>query len=373
MDYCGVEASLGKYFDSRAFTFDGVQLPGRLYQKDSTATDDASRLEPWRIEVPKASGKNKHWTIPEFYCAHISERPIAHWAKSEAKGEQMVWALRALFESGALGNLLPPVRSVRLPPGVRKSCTTVYQGFLYLVRLRLLYKKDQTEHPFSYRFIGDWCSIGSYTTTSKALKWLTENGYIKISRRVQGPGPRPTYYYSIAAPSVESLARNKDARGLIEVLRDANTGTGEESSDAAEQELLDLGQPAIAPLVEALADDDDNVIERASGLLIRMSNLALESLVEALSSTNTKQQINAIRTLGNISSNDAIEALLRALECDNVEVQGSVIEALAWRGGERALGPLKQLQKQTTDDNLANKAGQVIQETIRRRSEGWPS
>jgi DNA-binding transcriptional ArsR family regulator len=260
MRACGVAVELGKDFYADPLTFEGQRLPAKLYQKYTPKPEelpeegDPERKGPladyWQIHVPDAPGRNKHWKIPEFYAAHVAKRPIARLKP----GVRMAWGMRALCESGVIpSGDLPAVRSVRLPEdGISKDSKTplLYEGILYLVRLRLLYNPAETEHLFAYTFMRRWCDIRSDSTVRNGLKWLRENGYIKVVRRVANPGLKETLYYDLVAPSVSSLAKDKDAEGLIEVFRDFDRAVRDEALD----ELIKLGPVAVEPLIVTLTD-----------------------------------------------------------------------------------------------------------------------
>lgn len=373
---CGIAVGLGKDFYADPLTFDDERLPAKLYgpelpspqeSEDEDSEKDNPPVEPWKIFVPDAPGKNKHWTIPEFFASHVTKKPITHLSR----GEQMMWGLRALYESGVLGNIdLPPVRSVRLPEdGISKDSKTplLYEGILSLVRLRLLYNPAETEHLFAYTFMRRWCDIGSDSTIRDGLKWLSENGYIKVVRRVPNPGRADTLYYDLAAPSVSSLAKDEDAEGLIEVFRDFDSAV----RDEAMHELVKLGPLAVEPLIVVLTDEDEEVSKRSSWALNQIRGPAVQPLIAALQHAGDELRTEVIYLLGVIGGDEALEALLGVLEDGDIEAQREAIRALAHMKDKRAVDPLRRIEKLGCDEELRHSAEQAANKILGLPSDIW--
>jgi len=376
MRACDITTNLGEEFYADPLIFNDVRLPGKLFQKDSTKSEEPSKsgdeevegekplANYWKIYVHDAPGRNKYWTIPEFYAAHVAKKPIARLKP----GVQMAWGLRALYESGALGSAaLPTVRTVRLPESKIESRKTLYEGFIYLVRLRLLYNPQETDHPFSYDFIHRWCGIWNDNTINNGLRWLRENGYIRIVRRVTNPPLADTHYYDFTAPSVSSLAKDKDVIGLIEVFRDFDGAVREEALD----ELIKLGQMAVEPLVVALTDEDEQVSNGASAALRRIREPSVQPLIASLAHANDKLRTEVIYLLGLIGGDEVLRALLSLLEDDNVEAQLEAIKALAGTKNKGAVEPLRKIVQQSSDEGLRHSAEQAANEILGLPTDDW--
>lgn len=111
------------------------------------------------------------------------------------------------------------------------------------------------------------------------------------------------------------------------------------SSSAYERErelafrVIELGEPAVGPLLEALHDPDIDVRDYAAIALSRAPNV--EARVEALVSAASRVPLGNIQetTAGIVEFGDeALEPLLRALKSDNTNVRGRVSDAIARLG-----------------------------------------
>lgn len=118
-------------------------------------------------------GSRKFLTLPEVYASYICKKNI-----TLKKGEIAIWWLRVLEEIGYINP--PTVRAKKLPKDATEPVQKLYNGFIRLLRLRMVYDPNQTSAPFSWSFALNWCGIGSMSTVSKAMKWLLCNGYIKM-------------------------------------------------------------------------------------------------------------------------------------------------------------------------------------------------
>ena len=161
---CGVEVKgLGKAFK--------CILPGHSEKHASAAL--------WKPEGGYIGYHDFHFrdeaawfTLADVWAAHETGE-----VRKLGKGEGVVWWLRCLHEIGAIG--IPEVAHYELPGDARESVCKLYDGFVYLLRLRTVYDKTQRQAaPFSWRFAMSWCGIGSMHTIQRGMLWLLKRGYL---------------------------------------------------------------------------------------------------------------------------------------------------------------------------------------------------
>ena len=128
--------------------------------------------------------------------------------------------------------------------------------------------------------------------------------------------------------AVNSLGELKDARSvesLIMALKDEDSTV----RDAAAQALLDVGTPAVEPLLEALENQDLRIIASAYQFYIHRGEKGSEEvLIKALNEYGFQQMANAFLNCGNSLLEDA--ATVWANEHHYIIYSQS--EALDWRG-----------------------------------------
>jgi hypothetical protein len=104
------------------------------------------------------------------------------------------WQLRLLIEAGILDPY--PVSARPLPPKVRPTVRTVYNGFLFLLACKW-WHTPQAPTPFAWRFAAAWCGLGA-RHVGEAMHWLLAQGFIRqVGRHRQMalflPGRRGSY------------------------------------------------------------------------------------------------------------------------------------------------------------------------------------
>lgn len=102
----------------------------------------------------------------------------------------------------------------------------------------------------------------------------------------------------------------------------------------AMRRLVDLGEPAVDPLIDALADE--NVRWLASGALINIGNDAIRKTVLALKHKNASVRRNALFILRQLDARAAAPSIQEALSDPDPAVQVQAIQTVAQFGGEGA-------------------------------------
>ena len=135
------------------------------------------------------------WPLVDVYASVIVGKPL-----QLRKGERAIWWLRALHE---IGKVNPPIlKQHELPREAKKPARKLYQGFIYLMKLRQLYEA-QDSAPFSWTFAGQWCGIKSSRQVQQGMRYLLEHGFLYMKqpgvRIGEGGGPRSALF-SIGRP-----------------------------------------------------------------------------------------------------------------------------------------------------------------------------
>ena len=102
----------------------------------------------------------------------------------------------------------------------------------------------------------------------------------------------------------------------------------------AMKRLVDLGEPAVDPLINALADDDVRWL--ASGALINIGSPAVRESVLALKHRNPTVRRNALFILRQLEARAAAPSIQEALSDPDPGVQVQAIQTIAQFGGEGA-------------------------------------
>jgi HEAT repeat protein len=139
--------------------------------------------------------------------------------------------------------------------------------------------------------------------------------------------PRP----EVSGRALEALQGFNDPRALsaiIQALKDPNLKT---SAKYILEGIKD--EHIVAPLIEALHDDDPHFRANVSSLLSGLTSLATEGLSAALSDENVNVRRDVAYDLTLYADERAMEGLIRALKDDDATVRGSAASAL-----ERAVG-----------------------------------
>jgi hypothetical protein len=149
-----------------------------------------------------------------------------------------------------------------------------------------------------------------------------------------GPEQRAAWLADLESGSVEArlatirqIVRSQD-RDSVRLLITSLENTSWRVREAAFDALLDLGEPAVPCLIEALADSHERVIIPAVIALgtIRACG-AVDSLI-ALLDSGEDPAVHAAWALGEIGDDRAITPLTKLLNCNNAALRSGVEEAL---------------------------------------------
>ena len=158
-----------------------------------------------------------------------------------------------------------------------------------------------------------------------------KNVYQLISMLRQGNG-------DIRAYAVEALGKIKDARTvdlLIKALQDDDWNI----RFGAKLALVEIGEPSVRSLIEALKKKDSRVQANAADALGKINDAkAVDPLIQALRDESRKVRFNAAIALGEIKDNRAVDPLIQALK-DSSDDEWWAAEALA-EIGEPSVSPL---------------------------------
>lgn len=127
-------------------------------------------------------------------------------------------------------------------------------------------------------------------------------------------------------PNVDKMKAKKDIKGLVKAL-----GYEKDSSviASASLALVELRELAVEPLVEALANEDQELRQSAVRTLVRIGRPATEPLIMALRSFTTRRgALEALQNIGRPALTRAVGRLLADVEGADDQVRGEAIEAL---------------------------------------------
>lgn len=115
-----------------------------------------------------------------------------------------------------------------------------------------------------------------------------------------------------------------------------------------QQRLSDVGRVKnmvlnrdVSGLLGAMDGNDRDVANAAEDALVEMGDLAMDTLMERLVSSNVGKRYNAGKVVARIGDRRAIEPLIKAIELDRKHgEQSSAVDVLAELGGDEALEAL---------------------------------
>jgi hypothetical protein len=116
-------------------------------------------------------------------------------------GEQALWLVKALVETGFLRSL--PILSPRLPAGTPDSIRDVYKGFVEVLELHRIYNPDNLGAPYSNRFAHRWTGRGA-RQCQQAIQWLAANGYMRIVKK-RGEDGCKSSQWTVGNPDVREV------------------------------------------------------------------------------------------------------------------------------------------------------------------------
>jgi len=114
--------------------------------------------------------------------------------------------------------------------------------------------------------------------------------------------------------------------------------------------LVEIGGPAVAPLIGALCDPDGGVSDRAMEALVRIGPPAIDSLISDLKAADTAVRERASETLVRIG-NPAFGPLIGTFADSDTNLHREAASVLARIYGPRWLEPLFPALKQSDGDH----------------------
>ncbi|MCP4154636.1 MAG: HEAT repeat domain-containing protein, partial [bacterium] len=156
----------------------------------------------------------------------------------------------------------------------------------------------------------------------------------KISRIVKVLMVIMAVAYLVTTDVFESI----NITGLIDKLDTRN----ESKRFQAFQKLLEIGEPAVEPLVYAIKNKNWPTAAAAESVLCHIGKPAVKPLMELLKSTDTEVLIRAVTALGKIKTPETVEPLISLLKArhQNPVLTRKIIWALAEIKDSRAVSPL---------------------------------
>lgn len=122
------------------------------------------------------------YLLPEVYAAVESNgrtkrkvQESGDYSFKMPRAMVATWTIRMLHDLKFIS--LPSIRALKLPVNAPKGAKKVYDGFVYLMRVRAYYDPTQAGAPYSWQFASEWCDI-SKRTPKNVLPWLIANGYM---------------------------------------------------------------------------------------------------------------------------------------------------------------------------------------------------
>lgn len=130
-----------------------------------------------------------------------------------------------------------------------------------------------------------------------------------------------------------------DFEELVKKLRNSDWKTRREAA----QELGELdGEKAIKVLINVLGDKNWRVIKAAINSLVEIGQPALDPLIETLETeVEVPKREYAAKALGLLGNSQAVEPLIEALKDEDENVRDKAAQALGEIRDERAIKPLE--------------------------------
>jgi HEAT repeat protein len=159
----------------------------------------------------------------------------------------------------------------------------------------------------------------------------------------------------VRQPVVHVLAQLGDPRSiqpLIESLHDSNIYVRKDAAEALDRlgwrpaadrngawywiarqewdQCIQVGTPALGPLIAVLGDVDHRVRDRAVEALIQLGDArAVEPLIDLMGDSNGLVRISAAEVLGKLGDNRAVDPLIVALKDSDRDIRQAAAQALA--------------------------------------------
>jgi hypothetical protein len=167
---------------------------------------------------------------------------------------------------------------------------------------------------------------------------------------------------------VTSETTREVAQRLTEGYHPSDSGFSSEVHDA----LVDIGRPAVEPLVNVCADymdyEEDPLLDQVVEMLLEMEEPVVEDLVPLLGSRSSGVRLTAVYLLGELGDLEIVPALIDMLEDRSVDVVAEAIRVLGELGDERIEQPLQQFVDlpEVEQDWEGQKLSRLAQEALDR-------
>jgi Bifunctional DNA primase/polymerase, N-terminal len=133
----------------------------------------------WKVHDWHERGISVCYGLADIFASRI----IGHEVRLEGKPTLTVWWLRLLITSGYLEPADVPAKP--LPPNVRPSVRTLYDGFILNFQGRWLYEPGKPM-PYTEGFAMAWCGLKSKRQVEEGLYWLRRHGYMRSAGHQNG-------------------------------------------------------------------------------------------------------------------------------------------------------------------------------------------
>lgn len=175
----------------------------------------------------------------------------------------------------------------------------------------------------------------------------------------------PTQTRDFRMAAAAALAHLHDARSA-DLLIDALPYTPSRASAS----LIELGTPAVRPLIKALERSD--VRDTASRVLVSIGGAAVDPLIELLQSNYNKYaRLAAARTLAEIDDPRAAQALTEALKVPNSEFTAAVYRFLILQGQPGTEAQMIAALKAYGNPAMAEDFGSSGNAALKAAGENW--
>jgi len=184
----------------------------------------------------------------------------------------------------------------------------------------------------------------------------------------------------ISGPNSEEAEKNILDQSVKELINSLQSDDLKQQKQAA-RELVDIGKPAVKPLLKSLKDGkwkirwyaseilgeigdeeavqeliatmgDENSGVRSKSMLalVEIGEYSVNPLINALSNENWQIRRQAADALGVIGTKKAVNPLIETLMDENLWVKKSAVESLGNIGDKRATKPLKNILKEDNSE-----------------------
>jgi len=170
-----------------------------------------------------------------------------------------------------------------------------------------------------------------------SVKALVEIGEPAVEPLIQALGAENPDIRENAAVTLGKIKDERAVQPLIEMLPDEEWEIEKAATDA----LIEIGEPAVEPLIVILRDENEDIFLQTKVIAVLAGIKDERAILPMIQALKEKPELQA--DLGyclGLMGEPAVEPLIKALEDDNPNVRVRAAEALGILGDERAIGPL---------------------------------